>query len=386
MAPELLGGRYELRGVLGRGGMAEVRDAWDTRLDRAVAIKLLHPGLSVQAESRRRFEAEAKSAAALSHPHVVAVHDSGEHRGTPYMVMERLPGRTLADLIADGPLPQLPVRRMLDQVLAALAVAHDAGILHRDIKPGNILLSEFGEAKVADFGIAKSAEVDQTVTGHIVGTIAYVSPDRLAGRPACVGDDLYALGVLGYEALTGRRPFLNENIGALARAIMDERPPAIAELRPDVDPLLAAVIGRAMARAPEQRFASARAMAAALAGRGAALMPTGVRPPTMVLASPLPPMPAFEVPRKRPPRRSRKVLAVVAVLLAIAVVALAFAVDSAPGSRGPEAPAVNSSTPPTTPISSPPPSPPVSSLSPVEVPGNGNKHRGGKGRGNEDGD
>ncbi|MCW2564299.1 MAG: serine/threonine protein kinase, partial [Mycobacterium sp.] len=257
MASELLGGRYELRGVLGRGGMAEVREGWDTRLSRAVAIKLLHPGFSSDADNRRRFEAEARSAAALSHPNIVAVHDSGEHEGTPFIVMERLPGRTVADRIAQCPMPQAAVRSMLDEVLAALAVAHAAGTLHRDIKPSNILFSTDGHTKVTDFGIAKTAEASHTLTGQIVGTLAYLSPDRLAGKAATIADDLYAVGCVGYEALSARRPFTEETLGALARAILDDTPPPLAALRPDVDPALAAVIERAMARDPRWRFANA---------------------------------------------------------------------------------------------------------------------------------
>jgi serine/threonine-protein kinase len=196
-APEVLGGRYELRGVLGRGGMAEVRDGWDIRLDRPVAVKLLHPMFTTQPDNRMRFDVEARAAAALNHPHIVSVHDSGEHNGTPYIVMERLSGQTLADVIARGPLPQPRVRSILDDVLSALATAHAAGVLHRDIKPANILFSPSGHAKVADFGIAKSAGSVHTVTGEIVGTMAYLSADRIAGRPATVGDDLYAVGVVG---------------------------------------------------------------------------------------------------------------------------------------------------------------------------------------------
>jgi eukaryotic-like serine/threonine-protein kinase len=220
-APDVLGGRYELRGVLGRGGMAEVRDGWDTRLDRPVAIKLLYPVFSMQPDNRRRFEIEARAAAALNHPHIVAVHDSGDHDGMAYIVMERLSDRTLADVIADGPLPQQQVRSILDEVLSALVAAHAAGILHRDIKPGNILFSDLGATKVADFGIAKSAATPHTMTGQIVGTMAYLSADRIAGRPATVADDLYALGVVGYEALTGRRAFPQENLAELARAIAE---------------------------------------------------------------------------------------------------------------------------------------------------------------------
>ena len=231
-APEVLGGRYELRGVLGRGGMAEVRDGWDIRLDRPVAVKLLYPMFTTQPDNRMRFEVEARAAAALNHPHIVSVHDSGEHAGTPYIVMERLSGQSLADVIARGPLPQPQVRSILDDVLSALAAAHAAGILHRDIKPANILFSTSGHTKLADFGIAKSAGTAHTLTGQIVGTMAYLSADRIAGRPASVLDDLYAVGAVGYEALAGRRAFPQENLAELARAVAEDTPPPLAVLRP----------------------------------------------------------------------------------------------------------------------------------------------------------
>ena len=392
MATDLLGGRYRLRGILGRGGMAEVRDGWDTRLDRAVAIKLLHPVLSVQTENRRRFEAEARSAAALNHPNVVAVHDSGEQDGTPYIVMERLPGRTLADMIAHGPMPQQVVRTVLEQVLAALAVAHDAGILHRDIKPGNILFTTSGEAKVADFGIAKSTELDHTLTGQIVGTAAYLSPDRMLGRPASAGDDLYALGVVGYESLTGRRPYIQENLGALARAIMDERPPPIAALRPDVDPQLAAVVERAMAKSSATRFATASEMRAALSGGlagGVAVLPSGpgARPPTRVLSTPVPPPTTYAVAPRKSVGRNKKLLVAAAALLAAALAAVAFALDSPPQRSVPETPAVTSSS-----IAPPPPSPNITPATsapappPAEKPDDNGKGHGGKGKGHKGGD
>ena len=228
--------------------MAEVRDGWDTRLHRPVAVKLLHPAFSVQPDSRRRFEIEARAAAGLTHPHIVAVHDSGDHAGTPFIVMERLSGRTLADELTGGPLPQARVRWILDAVLSALTAAHAAGILHRDIKPANILFTTSGDVKVADFGIAKSAETPATMTGQIVGTPAYLSADRVAGRPATVADDLYAVGAVGYEALTGRPPFPQENLAALVRAISVETPPPLRMLRPDVEPALGATIDRAMAQ------------------------------------------------------------------------------------------------------------------------------------------
>ncbi len=198
VVPEGLGGRYELRGLLGRGGMADVREGWDRRLDRPVAIKLPRPELSTQTDIRLRFEAEAKAAATLNHPHVVAVYDSGEDNGVPYIVREHLPGHSMAEDIATGPIPVERVRTILIEVLDALAAAHSGGILHRDIKPANILFSTTGAVKVSDFGIAKNTHTARditsyTVAGHIVGTRAYLSPQRLTRQPATVTDDLYAV-------------------------------------------------------------------------------------------------------------------------------------------------------------------------------------------------
>jgi serine/threonine protein kinase len=387
----LLAGRYEVRGRLGRGGMAEVRDGWDTRLRRPIAIKLLHPAVSAQSGIRNRFDAEARAAAALNHPNIVAVHDSGEHDGTPFIVMERLPGETLAHQIARGPLSQERVHAMLDNVLAALTAAHRAAILHRDIKPGNILLAAEGEVmKVGDFGIAKTPEATNTLTGQILGTIAYVSPERLAGAPACVADDLYAVGVVGYEALAGHRPFPQENMAALASAILQGRPPPLARLRPDVDPGLIAVIERAMAHDPRQRFGSAEEMRAGLhrgrtvaAGMHVAPPP---RPATKVLDVPLPGLvtntffPALVRPMTS---RSRKVLSVLAVLAVLIVIPLAFALDAS-SSHAPTKP-VTTTTPGPVPVSNPAPQPPPPTeqapAPPWHGPGKGHgKGNGGDGR------
>ena len=165
----VLAGRYRLGERLGRGGMADVFDGFDERLHRPVAVKLLRPMMAVREEIRARFEEEAKAAARLAHPNVVGVHDTGEDAdGTPFIVMERLPGETLADRMAAGPLDSEWVRRMAGDVLLALGTAHDAGIIHRDVKPGNILIAPDGCAKVSDFGIAKSLEMtgDLTTTGR----------------------------------------------------------------------------------------------------------------------------------------------------------------------------------------------------------------------------
>ncbi|MDT5012972.1 MAG: eukaryotic-like serine/threonine-protein kinase, partial [Mycobacterium sp.] len=304
-APELLGGRYELRGLLGRGGMAEVRDGWDTRLARPVAVKILHPGFANYPGGRERFEAEARAAARLDNSHVVAVHDSGEHNGMPFIVMERLPGESLHDRIAQGPLPQPLVRAVLDDILSALSTAHAHGILHRDIKPANILFSPAGDAKLSDFGIAKSGEVSLTATGQVFGTMAYMSPDRVCGKPATPGDDVYAVGVVGYEALTGRRPFMQQDLAALAGAILHQDPPPLGALRPDVDPVLAAIVQRAMARDPAVRYPSVAAMRADLAGH--APIPVG-RSGTRVMSAPFPaPMSMAPPLVERPPTRRRTV-------------------------------------------------------------------------------
>ncbi|KUI35783.1 serine/threonine-protein kinase [Mycobacterium sp. GA-2829] len=400
----LFADRYELRGLLGAGGMAEVRDAWDTRLNRAVAIKLLHPAMKAQPDILHRFRDEARSAAMLSHPSIVAVHDYGEDDGTPFIVMERLPGQTLVDVMSRGPMPPEHVRSMLDDVLSALAVAHAAGVLHRDIKPANILLSTTGERlKVADFGIAKTGGAALTATGQIVGTMAYMSPERVGGAPASVADDLYAVGVMGYEGLLGHRAFPQDTPVALARAIMDDPPPPLRALRPDLDPSLAGTIDRAMTHDPRRRFADAAHMRAALRGdreallAGAPPMPTpAVRPATMVLDQPLPPSQHYVAPAPPPgpwsrlSRRTRRGLMAAAALLCLTVAALAIAAE--PFSTAPMQPAGTSTPvpPPTSPPPPPPPPAPVVSepqFAPEEKKGEDKKKeekkREGRGNGNE---
>ncbi len=313
--PELLGERYQLRGLLGTGGMAEVHAGWDVRLNRPVAVKLLHRTLLADRDSRARFAFEAQAAAALSHPNIVVVHDSGEHPGpggVPYLVMEQLPGTSLAEVIARGPLPVDRARAVLGDVLAGLSAAHAAGILHRDVKPSNVLFGPTGEAKLADFGIAKSTARDLTQVGQVIGTLAYLSPERIAGAPATPADDLYAVGVMSYEALTGRTP---------TRPVV---PLSVA--RPDVDPVLAGVIERAMAPDPAVRFASAAAMRDAL---------RAVRPPTRVLgAPPVGPLPLTgAVPPPPPPSQRRRLLVVAAAALAV-LLALVLAIAEAMTSDG----------------------------------------------------
>ncbi|PND57157.1 serine/threonine protein kinase [Mycobacterium sp. ENV421] len=382
---EMLVDRYAIHGVLGRGGMAEVRDGWDTRLNRPVAIKLLHPTLSGDPGIRRRFEDEARSAARLCHQNIVTVYDFGDHQGTPFIVLERLPGQTLADIIAAGPMPASHVRSILDDVLAGLGVAHAAGLLHRDIKPGNILVSAPGDSmKVADFGIAKTGGAAHTMTGRIVGTMSYMSPERVAGAPASISDDLYAVGLMGYEALAGRRVFPQDNPAALAHAIMDNTPAPVAAVRSDVDPVLAAVIDRAVARNPLQRFASAEHMRAALAGDQQALRgdvaSARPRPATKVLEGP--PIPAAPYLPRRPRKRMRTYGIAAGVLGVLAVSAFALAMDPASSTPAPQP--VGTSTPVgPAPSIAPPPSPVVQQPAP-EQPAPGGTRRSGAWKGRQE--
>ncbi len=305
----ILADRYELFDVVGRGGMGEVWAARDLRLDRSVAVKLLSAHMASEAGVRERFEAEARSAARLSHPNVVQVFDSGEHDGVPYLVMELLPGRTLADEVALGPLDPESVRRVGMEVLGALEASHQAGILHRDIKPGNVLLAADGRVKVGDFGIAKSTEgVSLTSTGMIVGTAAYLAPERVAGQLATPQSDLYAVGVVLYEALSGRKPFQADTPLGLMRAVEAHQAIPLAEARPGLETSLVATVERAMAKDPRRRFSSAAAMAAALgedgagAESGTATLANAVPSSTEVLSVPTGGQPAE---LRRPDRASR---------------------------------------------------------------------------------
>ncbi len=264
----IVGGRYRLGERLGHGGMGEVFAAQDLRLEREVALKLLRADLAEQDDMRERVVAEARLAARLTHPHVVGVLDTGEQDGRPFVVMERLSGRTLQDELADGPMPPERVRDVGLQVLRALAAAHELGIVHRDVKPGNILDAGVGTWKVADFGIAKWVHADETLTGtgELLGSPSYLAPERIDGEQAGSASDLYAVGVLLYESLTGRKPFEGNDPFTLAAAIREGRYEPPMSIDPDANPEISTVIERAMRRDPADRYESAEAMAAALLG------------------------------------------------------------------------------------------------------------------------
>ena len=267
-AGDLLNGRYRLGEVLGTGATAEVRSADDERLSRAVAIKVLRPELTELTEVRTRFEAEGRSSAGLVHPNIVAIYDVDVDPETnqPYLVMERLPGSTLADAIRRGPLEAPHTVAIGIQVADALGAAHDAGIVHRDVKPGNVLRAGDGTWKVADFGIAKSTEALDTLTktGEVLCTPGYVAPERLAGEPATPASDQYSLGVVLYEALSGRRPFVADTASGLAPLVRTADPAPLGEVCPGIDPDLARVVHTALAREPSERFAHAAELRAAL--------------------------------------------------------------------------------------------------------------------------
>ena len=246
------GGRYSLERPLGHGGMASVYLARDTELDRLVAVKVLDERAASDERLRRRFVREARLAARLSHPNVVNVFDAGEDGGRPYIVMEHVEGETLADLLARrGRLPPEEARALALQVARGLAHAHAAGLVHRDVKPQNLLLREDGTLKIADFGIARAAEgTSLTQTGTVLGTAAYLSPEQALGEDVTPATDVYSLGAVLYELLTGRPPLEVRSLDDLAKA---KAIAPLRELAPEVPRDLEDVLMRCLARNPAYR-------------------------------------------------------------------------------------------------------------------------------------
>lgn len=281
--PRLLAGRYRVDELIGRGGMASVYRGYDTTLDRVVALKILRRELAEDSAFRTRFRQEAQSASRMAHPAVVRVYDAGEDtvvgadgaaRPEPFIVMELVHGRTLQAILASGPLAPDQAVRYVDGILEALQYSHRAGVVHRDIKPGNVMVTDSGRVKVMDFGIARAAsDSSSTVaeTSAILGTAAYFSPEQAKGEPVDARADLYSTGVVLYELLTGRPPFRGESPVAVAYQHVSEAPVPPGELAPDVPPALDAVVLRALAKDPYQRFQDASsfrdALREALTGR-----------------------------------------------------------------------------------------------------------------------
>ena len=296
----LLAGRYVLERLLGRGGMAMVYAGRDRRLDRQVAVKVV-PVAVTEPVGRARFVREARSAAGLCHPNAVAVFDAGEADGYLYIVMELVEGRSLANVLAEAePLEPSQATAIAASVLAALGQAHAAGIVHRDVKPSNIMVSYGGTVKLLDFGIARRLDDlagEVTAAGEIVGTPTYLAPEQIEGRPTSPATDVYAVGVVLFEMLAGVAPFNGDSPVATALAHTTAPVPDVRSLRPDVPDWLAVAIGKAMAKDPADRFADAAEMQAALTEPSTAS--TGVLRTSAVASEPTQVLPSDGYRRRR---------------------------------------------------------------------------------------
>ena len=260
----LVDGRYQVVARIARGGMATVYEALDTRLDRTVALKMMSAALAEDPDFVTRFRREARAAAQLSHPHVVAVFDQGEAAGLPYLAMEYVPGRTLRDVLRDyGALTPEQALTILDPVLEALIAAHDAGFVHRDIKPENILISDDGRVKVTDFGLARAVSNTTTATqGMIIGTVAYLSPEHVERGDADARSDVYGAGICLFEMVTGQVPFAAESAITVAYQHVNADVPSPSSLRSTVPPDVDALVATATRRDPELRYPDCRAFLA----------------------------------------------------------------------------------------------------------------------------
>lgn len=253
-------GRYRVQRLLGRGGMGVVLLALDEALGRQVALKLIAAGGAITAAERARFEREARSAAQLNHPNIAALYDIGSHEGQPFLTMEYVAGETLAQRIAHGPLPIAAVSAVAEQLAAALSAAHSAGVVHRDLKPGNVMVTADGAVKLLDFGLARPAERAAktsgdpiTQTGMIIGTPAYMSPEQARGEDVAAASDVFSLGTLLYESLTGRCPFARNSMFDALNAVVVHEPPPVTDGRPDTPGALAGMISRCLAKDPASR-------------------------------------------------------------------------------------------------------------------------------------
>jgi eukaryotic-like serine/threonine-protein kinase len=299
---QVLGGRYRLRSLLAAGGMGAVWVADDAVLGRQVAVKLLSEALAGDGLAAERLRREARAAAGLVHPGIARVLDLGEDGGRPYLVMELLHGESLAQRLARaGPLRPAEAARVVAAAAEALQVAHRAGIVHRDVKPGNVFLTGDGEVKLLDFGIASAANEAALTGGDLIGTAAYLAPERMLGHDATPAADVYALGVLLYELLAGRPPFTADSGTALAMAHLHARPAPLRDAAPGVPPALSAACEQALAKDPAARPPSAAAFARLLRSTPAGTPPT-TAPLPLATTDPLPPAAVADSP---PPAAAR---------------------------------------------------------------------------------
>jgi serine/threonine-protein kinase len=310
--------RFEVLTHVANGGMASVWSAEDRMLGRTVAVKLLAEQFIGDQRAKTRFMREARAAAALSsHPHVVTIFDVGEHDGRPYIVMEYLAGGSIADAVSGG--RAAPPRRALAWLRAAaeaLDAAHEQGVVHRDVKPGNLLLDERGRLAVVDFGIARIAlGEDLTATGQVLGTASYMAPEQVRGEPATAASDVYSLGVVAHRLLTGRRPFAAVNFAAQARAHVEDDPPRASDSNPDLPPAVDGVLRRALAKDPAARWPSATAFVDALEGALGRDEPTAA---TRAIGA----VPPWRGRGTGPRRRGLALMALAGAVVAAAVIAL----------------------------------------------------------------
>src|SRR5436853_4400263 len=287
----LFDGRYRIVRKLGAGGMANVYLAEDQELGRRVAIKILNERHANDDQFVERFRREAKNAAGLSHPNIVSIFDRGEAEGTYYIAMEYLDGRSLKEMITKrGPAPINVAVDYARQILAALRVAHRQGLVHRDIKPHNVLVDDEGRVKVTDFGIARAGPSQMTEEGSIIGTAQYLSPEQARGTQVDQRSDLYSLGIVLYEMLTGEVPFTGDSPVEIAMKHLSKVPEPPSRIRPEVPRDLDFVVMRALAKAPDERYASAEEMDADLArvARGVSVSPETEEAATAIIARPIP--------------------------------------------------------------------------------------------------
>jgi serine/threonine-protein kinase len=319
---EVIAGRYELLELIGKGGMSSVYKAHDRLLDRQIAVKILHPHFTEDEEYVERFRREARAVAQLSHPNIVTVIDRGEDEGRQFIVFEYVEGENLKQLLErTGPMPVQDALLLALQMARALAFAHGRGLIHRDVKPQNVLLNADGQAKMTDFGIARSVDVQGvTITGTVLGTSEYIAPEQARGERVDAQTDVYSLGVVLYELLVGGVPYEGETFVTVALKHVNEPVPPVLERRPDLPPRVALAVERAMAKSPGERFSSMQEVADELEACLAELDPAGDQA-TMISRRPVASRRAG-----RPPRRKRRLgvlWPIAAVLAVLAVAALA---------------------------------------------------------------